>query len=119
MVRVRLSIACLFLVLSVFPTGSFATSIQSAGVAINLSPSVSSPQYLGTSVKWTATVHSPFLGHTYDYQFAITFNNQYQIVRDFSPSNTFTWVPYTVEGTYRVSSDGARHHRAALHHLPG
>ena len=41
-------------------------------------------------------MHSPFPGHTYDYQFAVIFNNQYQIVKDFGVSNSFTWVPHTV-----------------------
>ncbi len=100
--KCRLAIASLFLV-SLFTAGSFAATIKSAGVSITLLPSASSPQFLGTSIDWTATVHSPFLGHTYDYQFAVTFNNQYQIVKDFNTPNTFTWVPHTVEGTYQVS----------------
>ncbi len=33
----------------------------------------------------------------------MTFNGQAQIVRDFSPTNTFPWVPHTVEGEYQVS----------------
>ena len=33
----------------------------------------------------------------------MTFNGQAQIVRDFSPTETFTWVPHTVEGTYQFS----------------
>ena len=33
----------------------------------------------------------------------MTYNGQTQIVSDFSPSNTFTWVPYTVEGAYQFS----------------
>lgn len=97
----RLAVASLFL-LSAFTISSFAAT-GSAGVSITLLPSVASPQYLGTNINWTATVHSPFLGHTYDYQWAITFNNQYQIVKDFNTSNTFTWVPFTVEGTYHIS----------------
>ncbi len=100
--KCRLAIASLFLV-SLFTAGSFAVTIKSAGVSIAFSPSISSPQFVGTSIDWTATVHSPFLGHKYDYQFAVTFNNQYQIVKDFNKPNTFTWVPHTVEGTYRVS----------------
>jgi len=97
----RLAVGSFFL-LTAFTASSFAAT-GSAGVSITLSPSVSSPQYLGTSINWTAAVHSPFLGHTYDYQWAITFNNQYQIVKDFNDSNTYTWAPFTVEGTYRIS----------------
>jgi arylsulfate sulfotransferase len=97
----RLAVVSLLL-LTVFTAGSFAAT-KPEGVSITLAPSVDSPQFLGASINWTATVHSPFLGHKYDYQFAITFNNQYQIVRDFNDPNSFTWVPYNVEGTYRVS----------------
>src|SRR5271155_2456747 len=64
---------------------------------VTLTPSVASPQMLGTPVGWTATVQSPVSGHTYDYQFSVTFNGQKQIVRDFNLPNTFTWVPHTVE----------------------
>ena len=58
---------------------------------------------LGTPVTWTATVQHPAAGHTYGYQFSVTFNGQTQIVSDFSPANTFTWVPHTVEGAYQFS----------------
>lgn len=95
---------CLVLAtLLLLSAGSFAVTIKSAGVTIDLSPSVSSPQFIGTSITWTATVHSPFLGHTFDYQFAVISGNQYQIVRDYNTPNTFTWVPHTVEGTYRIA----------------
>ncbi len=97
----RQVIASLFLV-SLCTVASFAT-VKPASLSLTLLPSVSSPQFLGTSIDWTATVHSPFPGHTYDYQYAVIFNNQYQIVKDFNPSNSFTWVPHTVEGTYRIS----------------
>ena len=70
---------------------------------VTLTPSVASPQKLGTPVTWTAAVQSAPAGHTYDYQFAVTFNGQAQIVRDFNPTATFAWVPYTVEGAYQVS----------------
>ena len=33
----------------------------------------------------------------------MTSNGQTQILADFSPTNTFTWVPYTVEGVYQFS----------------
>ena len=71
--------------------------------SVTLTPSVASPQKLGTPVTWTAAVQNPPAGHTYGYQFTVTFNGQAQIVRDFSPTNTFPWVPHTVEGAYQVS----------------
>src|SRR5277367_6631890 len=79
--------ALAFVVMVGLPSAARATSVT-------LTPSVASPQKLGTPVTWTATVQSPVSGHTYDYQFSFTFNGQKQIVNDFSPTNTFTWVPY-------------------------
>ncbi len=76
---------------------------KARAINITLTPSVASPQMLGTPVTWTATVQSPPSGHTYGYRFSVTFNGQTQIVADFSPTNTFTWTPFTVEGTYQFS----------------
>lgn len=70
---------------------------------VALAPSVSSPQKLGIPVTWTATVQDAPSGHTYGYRFSVTSNGQTQILADFSPTNTFTWVPYTVEGVYQFS----------------
>jgi hypothetical protein len=64
---------------------------------------VASPQKLGTPVTWTAAVQNPPTGHTYGYQFSVTFNGQAQIIQDFSPTASFLWVPHTVEGAYKVS----------------
>ncbi len=72
-------------------------------VTITLNPSVQSPQLLGTSVTWTATVSNGPPGHTYDYQFSAALHGTSQIVRDFDLPNSFTWVPFTVEGTYVVT----------------
>ncbi len=71
--------------------------------SVTLTPSVASPQMLGTPVTWTAAVQNAPAGHTYDYQYTVTFNSQPQIVRDFNPTATFLWVPHTVEGAYQVS----------------
>jgi arylsulfate sulfotransferase len=70
---------------------------------VTLRQSVPSPQMVGTPVLWSAVVQNPLAGHTYGYQFSVTFNSQAQIVRDFSPTSGFTWVPHTVEGAYQVS----------------
>jgi hypothetical protein len=40
-------------------------------------------------------------GHIYDYQFAMSFQNQTQVLKDFRTQNYYTWTPYTVEGTYQ------------------
>lgn len=107
MVRVcRLAIAILFAT-SVFtgPISATTKKLHSLKrpdmVTITLTPSVDSPQYLGTSVAWLANVQGPE-GHSYDYRFSVSFQNQIQVVRDFQPDNSFTWVPWTVEGDYQV-----------------
>jgi hypothetical protein len=68
--------------------------------SVSLTPSVASPQMLGTPVTWTAKVLNATSGHTYDYQFSVTLNGQTQIVSDFALPTNFNWVPHTVEGTY-------------------
>jgi hypothetical protein len=72
-------------------------------VTITLNSGVQSPQFLGTSILWSATVKNGQQGHIYDYRFTVTLENQSQIVRDFQADNSFPWVPYKVEGTYQVS----------------
>src|SRR5208337_265309 len=79
-----------------------ADAIQPA-VSITLNPSLQSPQMLGTSILWTASVQNAPPGHTYDYQFSVTLPPQNQIVRDFAFASSFTWVPYIVEGNYTVN----------------
>jgi len=101
-------IALLTMCLSLLLGLSFLTAVAKAGVrpsqvTITLSPSLPSPELLGTSVLWTATVSGGQQGHTYDYQFSIARSGQNQIVRDFNTPNNFTWVPWTVEGTYTVT----------------
>lgn len=76
---------------------------QSKAPSVTLTPSVASPQMVGTPMIWGATVQNAVAGHTYGYQFIVTYNGQSQIVRDFSPAATFVWVPHTVEGQYQVS----------------
>jgi hypothetical protein len=71
--------------------------------SVTLTPSVASPQKLGTPVTWTAAVQNAPTGHTYGYQFSVTFNGEAQIVQDFSSVATFLWVPHTVEGAYTVT----------------
>ena len=58
---------------------------RAQAASVTLTPSVASPQMLGTPVTWTATVQSAPSGHTYDYQLAVTFNGQAQIVKTSAP----------------------------------
>jgi arylsulfate sulfotransferase len=83
---------------------AFANATAPAGpLSITLSPSLQSPQQLGANIVWTATVNNAPPGHIYDYQFSAALQGTSQVVRDFDLPNAFTWVPYTVEGTYVVS----------------
>src|SRR4051794_28222319 len=84
-------------------TGLASASTRVPAVTITLKPSVDSPQFLGTTIIWTATVLGGQQGRAYDYQFAISRQGQNQISRDFSPRRIFIWAPYQVEGTYQVT----------------
>lgn len=81
---------------------SAAVAARRPTVTITLSPSLPSPELLGSSITWTANVQGQ-QGHTYDYQFSVTLAGQNQIVRDFNLPDSFVWVPWTVEGNYTVS----------------
>jgi arylsulfate sulfotransferase len=80
-----------------------AAATRPPTVTITLSPSVPSPAPLNTNITWTATIMGGQQGHTYDYQFSAAAQGQQQVVRDFSLPSSFTWVPWTVEGTYVVT----------------
>ena len=90
------------LVVLVMLTGVAAANTPPA-VTITLSPSRPSPELLGTSITWTASLQGGQQGHTYDYQFSAALQGQNQIVRDFDLPNSFVWVPWQVEGTYVVT----------------
>ena len=99
---VRRACLCIALV-SALLAGMAGASTRPQDVTITLSPSLPSPELLGTSVTWTATLQGQQQGHTYDYQFSAALQGQSQIVRDFNTPNSFVWVPWTVEGTYVVT----------------
>ncbi len=100
----RFVVAILFMVSMLTAWGSATKATKTVpGVTITLNSGVQSPQFLGTSVLWYATVQNGQQGHVYDYQFVITLQGQSQLVRDFQTDNSFVWVPYTVEGTYTVT----------------
>jgi hypothetical protein len=67
---------------------------------ISLTPSEAAPQLVGEPITWAATVPdaSPGLVH----QFSVgSPGGPFQMVRDFSPDDSFTWTPMQ-EGTYRI-----------------
>jgi arylsulfate sulfotransferase len=92
-----------FVCISILLGLALLTNVAAASVTISLTPSVPSPSLLGTNITWTATVQGGPPGETYDYQFSAALQGQQQIVRDFNLPNHFTWVPWTVEGTYVVT----------------
>ncbi len=93
--------ALMFAILVLVSAASAAT--RSPNVTITLSPSLPSPELLGSRVTWTASLSGGQQGHTYDYQFSAALQGQTQIVRDFDLPNSFVWVPWQVEGTYVVT----------------
>ena len=101
MPQLKTLVGCISLLLVLSLLAGAAT--RPPAVTITLSPSVPSPAPLNTNITWTATVTGGQQGHTYDYQFSAALQGQQQIVRDFNLPNTFTWVPWTVEGTYVVT----------------
>jgi arylsulfate sulfotransferase len=77
------------------PLASFATP------TVQLSPSVSSPQPVGTLVTWTATASDPDPGILM-YSFSSGLQGQLALVRDFGYLSTFPSYPALQEGTYQV-----------------
>jgi hypothetical protein len=83
---------------------SFALSSERAhaAVEVQLSPSSSSPQPVGSTVVWTAAATDTNPG-TFDYRFSVRPpGGVYAVVRDFAPSNSFEWTPSEREGTFDV-----------------
>jgi hypothetical protein len=86
---------------------TFALStVAAASTTIRLISIQPSPQTVGASITWVASVQNPQQGHIYDFQFSIALGGQNQVVRDFDTPSTFVWVPWKVEGTYTVTVVG-------------
>ena len=86
--------------------------LVSSGWAMSLSvtPSVPEPVKVGTPVTLRATVIDPPGAGAIWYRFRIKGANSTQLrtVRDFSPADTFPWVPLDGEGSYQIQVS-ARH----------
>jgi hypothetical protein len=68
--------------------------------AVSLTPSQAAPQLVGAPLTWTATAAN--VGKAPVYQFSVgAEGGPMHVVRDFSPSNSFSWTPMQ-EGVYRV-----------------
>ena len=90
--------------LSVVVLGSALAQAQ-----VTLTPTLASPQLIGTTIPFTASVSSPVSGHTYDCQFSVGLQGlPLGVRRDFSPASgsscTFSWTPRTQEGNFVVQT---------------
>jgi len=72
-----------------------------AAIQVQLTPSVPSPQLVGTTVTWTATATDPNPG-LLNYRYTVTFDNVPGVVRDYSQDNTFNWTASIWQGLYTV-----------------
>ncbi len=73
-----------------------------ATLTVSLTPSVSSPQPVGTSIVWTPSASDTNAG-SFDFQFAVSAGTRpYQVLQDYDVTNTFSWTPYAREGSFRV-----------------
>ncbi len=78
------------------------TATSFAIPTVQLSPSLSSPQPVGTVITWTATATDTDPG-TLMYSFNVGVQGQsLALVRDFGYLNSFPWNPPLQEGTYQV-----------------
>ena len=67
---------------------------------VSLAPNEPAPQLVGEAITWTATATD--CGTTPVYQFSVApHGGALQVVRDFSPTNSFDWTPMQ-EGTYDI-----------------
>jgi hypothetical protein len=67
---------------------------------ISLTPSEPAPQLVGEPITWTTTVPNASPGLVYQFSVGSP-GGPFQMVRDFSPDDSFTWAPMQ-EGTYRI-----------------
>ncbi len=73
-----------------------------ATLTVQLTSSVASPQPVGTPITWTATAIDGASG-ALDYQFSVaTTKGTYQVVQDYSETDTMTWAPSTHEGVFGI-----------------
>ena len=68
--------------------------------AVSLAPNESAPQLVGERITWTATATDAGAAPVYQFR-AAPHGGSFHVVRDFSPSNAFTWTPMQ-EGDYDI-----------------
>ncbi|MBS0431905.1 MAG: aryl-sulfate sulfotransferase [Proteobacteria bacterium] len=72
-----------------------------AALQVTLTPSVASPQPVGTAVNLTAAASDSNPG-TLTYRYSISYGGVTRIVRDFSQDNSFDWAGAVSDGRYVV-----------------
>ncbi len=80
-----------------------AAGCAEATIRVTLSSSPASPQPVGITITWTATVSDTASGG-HELRFRVAANGRpAAIVRDYSPVTNFQWTPSKMEGTYTIS----------------
>ncbi len=85
---------------------SAAFHATGAGLTVHLIPGLPSPQQVGTPIRLTAKVADASSG-THAFRFTVSMNGgPFRIVRDFSQSRDFTWMPalYEHSASIRVAA---------------
>src|SRR5262249_10522956 len=67
---------------------------------VSLAPNEPAPQPVGARAPWTATATECGAAPVYQFR-AAPHGGAFHVIRDFSPTNTFTWTPMQ-EGTYDI-----------------
>lgn len=79
-----------------------AASRLPAAVNVTFTPSVASPQPVGTTIVWTASGTDTDPG-IIDYQFSVSSNSQpLRVFQDYDVSNVFEWTPSFREGFFSI-----------------
>lgn len=74
-----------------------------ATIQAQLTPSLASPQSLGTTITLTASATDSNPGPvTYKFEWQMSGNSNFHMMRDFSLGNTLKWTPNIQEGTYLI-----------------
>ncbi len=79
----------------------YATQVNSPPKITNFMPNPSTPQRVGSMVRWTASAVDPD-GDAIYYRFGLEVDGSFQGMRDWSPQNWWDWTP-TKSGTYRAA----------------
>jgi hypothetical protein len=81
-----------------------AASPAFAAFTVSLVPNLSSPQPVGTTITFTATVSGdPDTSPVYEYQFSVNLTGSPTLVRrGYESSNAFSWTPSSADGHFTV-----------------